>query len=212
MELLKKTLFCFLTVLNFSWGAEQKDVQNIGPHYEIFRLEKSENPQNVLVIYTKLDKNCQFILEDQNSSQPVFGYYWLMDRKDYKPVHVLIRSGISDRLQVMLPPEFSKKRDFFSVQVKDLVQIDPFLDQALVRVESVSAGNSCQVKTTFNTDLGEVKSPSTSSHVMILNKIYAESEKTLLPPFRKVVSLRFEGTNEVTGAAEKKVFQGDGVK
>lgn len=190
---MKLPLLSLLFLSHLAIGSGAINLGPIGTHYEIFRFEKSENPQNILVVYTRLDDHCQFLLASENPASPEFGFYWLMDKKAYKPVHPLIRDGISERLKVVIPPNFSKSRDSFSVRVTDLNQVDPTLQNALVKVSADKQVNACQVKATFD--------------AVKLKKIYAESEKTLLPPFRKVTSLRFYGVNEKTGESEQKIFQ-----
>ncbi|OYZ23025.1 MAG: hypothetical protein B7Y39_06590 [Bdellovibrio sp. 28-41-41] len=156
----------------FAGGAKVLDP--IGPHYEVFRLEKSENPQNVLVIYTRLDEQFRFQLDPENSVMPVFGFYWLMDRTNFKPVHSLIRGGIAERLHVDVPANFSETRSAFTVLVKS----------------------------TFDTE-GLTK----QSSALTLDKIYAESETTLLPTFPRVIMLKLQGQNEKTGLPEVKIFE-----
>ena len=185
-----------------AFGGVPVNIGPIGTHYEIFRFEKSENPQNALVVYTRLDERCRFILESENPTAPAFGFYWLMDKKTYKPVHPLIRGGISSRLKVTIPPNFPQVRDFFVVEVKELRRIDPVLQDAYVKVSAGQQGKNCQVEASFDVD-GDRQ----TSHVLMLDKIFAESEKTFLPPFRKVISLRFDGVNQKTGESEQKLFK-----
>ena len=174
----------------------------IGPHYEVFRLEKSENPQNILFVYTRLDEQCRFQLDPENSGMPVFGFYWLMNRTNYKPVHYLIRGGIAERLQVDIPANFSEMRNSFTVLVKDLTQVDRTLENADVKVASHKDGKLCVVKSTFDTE-----GPNKQSSALTLDKIYAESETTLLQLFRRVIMLMLQGQNEKTGLPEVKIFE-----
>tara|TARA_B110001454_G_C12723312_1_gene436603 strand:+ start:21948 stop:22556 length:609 start_codon:yes stop_codon:yes gene_type:complete len=199
---MKSYAFLLLLIVNISVASGVKTLVPIGQHYEVFRLEKSENPQNILVVYTRLDDNCLFELNPENSNVPVFGFYWLMDRKNYKPVHPLIRRGISKRLQVETPSTFPQERNNFTVLVKDLTKVDRTLENAYVKVSSRKDGKSCVVKSSFDT-LGESKLAS----ALTLDKIYAESEITFLPPFRKVIMLKIQGQNEKTGLPEEKIFQ-----
>lgn len=187
---------------HYAFGGDLVNIGPIGNHYEIFRFEKSENPQNVLVVYTRLDDRCQFVLDSESPTTPVFGFYWLMNRKRYKPVHPLIRAGIRRSLKVMISPNFPQVRDFFAVQVRDLKQLDPTLQSANVRVSASQNGKACQVKATF-----DVVNNGQPLYALGLDKIYAESKKTFLPPFRKVISLRFDGVNQKTGEVEQKLFK-----
>lgn len=197
------SLLC-LSVLfaNITFAGGVKVLDQIGSHYEVFRLEKSENPQNVLVIYTRLDDQCRFQLDPENPIMPIFGFYWLMDRTNYKPVHSLIRGGIAERLQVDIPANFSEMRSAFTVLVKDLTQVDRTLENAYVKVASRKDGKSCVVKSTF-----DIEGPNKQSSALTLDKIYAESETTVLPPFRRVIMLKLQGQNEKTGLAEVKIFE-----
>ncbi len=172
----------------------------VGAHYEVFRFEKNENPQNILLVYTRLTDSCEFILEGEDPLKPIFDFYWLMDKKDYKVVHPLIKSGIQDRLQVMIPANFPQNRNFFAVKVVDLEQINPSLSEILVEIRSRRTNKGCEVFSTFEAG---------ADGKLILKSIYAESEKTFLPPFRHALLVRFDGVNEKTGKPEQRVYKAE---
>jgi hypothetical protein len=125
-----------------------------------------------------------------------------MDGERYKPVHFLIRTGISERLRVLIPADFPTQRNYFAVHVRDLIEINPSLSEAYVRVRAILNGKRCEVKTTF-----DIESENNEKTTLLLEKIYAESVKTILPPFRRVTSLRFEGVNQKTGQPDEKIFK-----
>lgn len=209
---MKWICFYLFLVTQMGVAAVQISIDQIGPHFEVFRFEKSENPQNILVIFTKLDSECRFAVQNDNFAKPVFGFYWLMGGKKYKPVHSMIQSGIAERLQLVIPPNFPQSLEFFSVRIKDLAQIDSDLGNALVRVQAIRASKGCEVKATFNFEESSSTATITGNPKnsnLVLEKIHAESEKTVLPPFRKLVSLRFEGSNEKTGDPEQRFYQAD---
>lgn len=185
-------LYCHSTQLIQSPGRSV-----VGPHYELFRFEKSENTQNILVIYSRLDEHCRFYTEGGNSEKPIFDFYWLMNQQNYKPVHRIIKSNIRHRLHVEVPNDFAVKRNYFSVRVTDLKTIAPSVQNNLISVLARRVDRECEVSASFSFE---------EKQKLKLQKIYLESRKTLWPPFRKVVSLRFEGTNEKTGLYEQKVF------
>lgn len=195
------SLSATLLFVSVTWANMQKKLEPIGPHFEIFRFEKSENPENILVVYTRLTEKCEFVSADENSEKPVFDFYWLMNRTTYKPVHPLIKLGIHERLQMLLPADFSQHRNSFAVQVNDLKDINPSLVGILVEIRANLIGSHCELQSSVN-----FPDDSKDSLAIILDKIYVESEKAALPPFRKVISIRFEGKNKKTGRFERKIF------
>ncbi len=197
MKLLFISIFC----VSLAHASRQISIPPIGNHYEIFRFEKSENPQNVLVIYTRLDEHCQFITDQSNPQKPQFDFYWLMNRQNYKVVNFLIRNSIRERLMVSVPADFSERKNFFSVQVSDLREIAPSVQDSLIRVWARPMGSECDLKTSFDLakDIHEART-------IQLQKIYLESKYTYWPPFRKVLSIRVDGVNEKSGRFEQKIF------
>lgn len=157
----------------------------IGTHYPIFVVEKNENPQNILVAYTRLDSKCH-VVEDPATKKPFLDYYWMMDREHYKPVHRLIKSGIRDRLEVQPVSTGGgsiASSAAFSVRVNDLKELRQDLGTPLLSVETKTQGDGCDVEAYI------VLGPSDQNRRLHLETIYTESKTSFLPPFRKVVSV-----------------------
>ena len=72
-------------------AAEVTDIPEVGVHQPILVVEKNVNPQNLMVIYTKVDAKGLFLANPADQDRPVFDFYWLMDGKNYKPVNGMIK-------------------------------------------------------------------------------------------------------------------------
>ena len=136
-----------------------------------------------------MDLNFHFI---KKGKQPVFEFYWKMDRKNYKPVHQMIKNEIRERLSLVS----SKDPDRFSVKINDLSEVkndiaDPHLD---IRAEAEKeADGDCKVEALMT--LG----PSDQNATINLESIYSESKKTIVPPFHKLIAVTLRGTDIKTG-------------
>lgn len=169
----------------------------VGPHQRVMLFKKNENPQNVMVIYTKTNSSCQFV---SNTGKPTFDFYWLMNGRDYKPVHSLIKSGIQERMELEIPRGADGKSSFF-VKVNDLNEMKHDLENPRLLVRAVkSADGKCNVESLMT------MGPSDQRAVVRLDNIYATAETTFLPPFRKVVSVTVNGVNTKTGRAFSRTF------
>lgn len=180
---------------------EITDIAQVGPHYKIITFEKNENPQNIMVIFTRLDESCHFKPEGPKSQPPALGYYWLMDRKRYKPVHPLIRRGIEKRLVLEggVMSE-SPNTSFFQIRISDLDELKTDLHEPRMRVTARKSGLDCEVETTVR--LG----PSDGQDTLRLTTLYSETEKKFLPPFRRLLSITLDGVNMRTGATLKRKY------
>jgi hypothetical protein len=167
----------------------------VGAHFPIFIVEKNENPQNILVAYTKLDANCDVV---KLGGQPLLDYYWMMDRVKYKPVHPLIKSGIRDRLKVA--STVSKDARAFAIQITDLNELKQDLGVATLEVLASKKDAGCLVAASMK--LG----PSDGGKILTLQSLYTESSKTLLPPFRKVKSVTLSGVDLATSQPVKRQY------
>lgn len=168
----------------------------LGPHQRILLFKKNENPQNVMVIYTKTDERCHFALSDH---KPVFDFYWLMDGVNYKPVHSLIKSGIRGRLQLDVAPGGDGSSSFF-VNINDLSEVKNDLEHPRLLVHTLRKGARCDVEALVT------MGPSDRRAVVRVDNLFADAELSLLPPFRKVVSVTLNGVNTETGQAFSRTF------
>ena len=173
-------------------------ISQIGEHSILFTFEKNENPQNIMIVYTKLDGACQIVVDPNEQASPTFNMYWLMSSNAYKPVHSLIKSGVFDRLEVMP----AKTHDSFQIQINDLKELQTDVpDPKLNVVAQKSAKGACEVKSYFT--LG----PSDKNATMQVQAIYSDASKTLLPPFRKLKSVTLRGLNSKTGEKISRTYK-----
>ncbi len=174
------------------------DLPPIGKHVPIFIVEKSENPQNTLTAYTVLETDCRVASDPKDPAKPILDFYWLMDRTQYKPVHPLIKSGIRDRLELVTTAHRESRT--FSIRISDLSELKTDLSAATVQVKASAKKSGCHVDAYLQ--LG----PSDQSRNLKLTTIYTESAKTIIPPFRKVVSVTLKGFDAQTGAAIERKY------
>jgi hypothetical protein len=186
-------VFLFIAVLFRvpAFGGSE-DFPPLGKHYPLFVFEKSENPQNILIPYVKLNSACQFEADAQKN-QPTFDFYWLMDRKRFKPVHPLIKREIFRRLQFVSESEDRHRFIFKLVEMNDVKQ--DLNSNDVTVVAKVNEHDGCEVAAELS--LG----PSDGNRRIVLEKIYTESRKTLWPPFRKVKAITLKG--KVAGTGEE---------
>ena len=167
-----------------------KVVDPIEAHYPIISVEKDVNPQNIMIVYTKLDKDCSFIVNNKETGSPTIDFYWLMDRRNFKVVHPLIKSGIAERIKL----DSIKDPKKFTVKLNDIREIETDIPAAEIVVTAKTNSNKkCSVESFMQ--LG----PSDQNKEIRLDTIYSESEQTLAPPFRKVTHITLKGVDRKTG-------------
>ena len=161
----------------------------IGAHVPLLTLEKNENPQNILVVFTKVDQNCHFSLVEK---QPILSDYWLMNRERYKPVNALIQRGIAKRIKIVSEVPADAKE--FQVRLSDFTELKHDLGtDPLITVRSEGSPGNCEAAAILQ--LG----PSDQNRSILLEKLQANSTKRLLPPFRKLTSLTVAGVDIASG-------------
>lgn len=168
----------------------------VGPHFPILVVEKNINPQNIMTVYTKLDANCT--LETTAENQPVLGFYWLIDKVQFKPVHPLIRTEVEKRLELVANTHVQQSPTF-SVLINDLKELDHDLKEARITVQSRRAHGQCAVEGLLT--LG----PSDNNRTIVLQSIYSEARGLIMP---KVVTVTLKGTDLVSGEPVTRTFHG----
>lgn len=158
-------------------------IPQVGPHYALFNVEKNVNPQNIMVVYSKLDQDCRFLKDNYG---PQFDFYWLMDRASYKKVNSIIKSEIRKRLEV--EPWIDTNE--FSVILRDLEQVDMDIAEPKVTVRSKGYAGKCQVSSQIT--LG----PSDKNRTIRLTSIYTEGTQSLSP---RILSVTLNGVDIKTG-------------
>lgn len=180
-------------------GGAIVSIPQVGPHYRIVTVAKSVHPQNVLVAYTRLDKDCRVLPDPKRRDHPEFGFYWLMDGARYKPVNRLILRGIRKRLQVEEP---GSPREF-SVRLNDLKEVKTDLGPSpVLRVRAFRTAEGCAAEGLMR--LG----PSNKDAVIRLGTI--DSEAALTGPFSaKVKLVALTGVDVKTGKKVVRVYRAE---
>lgn len=75
--------FAFVATALHAGSSEVANIPEIGAHQPVLIVEKNVNPENKMVVYTKLDANGHFMAD---GNWPLLDFYWMMDGKNYKPV------------------------------------------------------------------------------------------------------------------------------
>ncbi len=104
------------------------------PNQEIrlFVVEKSKNPQNILVVYALVDAACKIQPIVDAAGPHLFDFYWLMDGTRFKPTHRLIKKAVRKRF-VLLKPSIRDRR--FKVLLADLKELIHDLPSDTIDVE-----------------------------------------------------------------------------
>jgi hypothetical protein len=185
------TVFLLSKILLSAWAlrAEVRSLPEIGRHFPLFTFEKNENPQNIMVIYVKLDDEGRLVQDPKRPRQPLIGFYWLMNREKYKPVHPLIVHGIRERLHFV--SEASDRRSF-RIRLSDLDDLKQDMKSTDIDVKVVG-------KKEPTVEASLTLGPSDRSREIQIDKIYSKAHKTFLPPFRKVDAITVFGQTVAGG-------------
>ena len=184
-----KILFVLFFILNIhsttSWSAPQ--ISQIGKHHPILLVEKNVNPDNTMVVYTKTDEKCQFDSETNGNKSILFDFYWLMNRKDYKPVHKAIKKEIRKSMQIDKSAKVDANK--FTVKLTNLEKVKTDISDPRLTVTSKILEGKCKVEGLIQ--LG----PSDDNAQIRLDSLYTEGRK--FPP--AVFSVTLKGVNIKTG-------------
>jgi hypothetical protein len=197
-EIPMKSVFLALTLslytLPLAQAGGESTVPEVGAHYPILIVEKDQNPQNILVVYTKLGRECQIELDE---GEPQIGFYWLMNGKNYKRMNSILEGRARERMQ-LIAAEGTAKRDTFYLNAKDISEMDHDLKNPRLTVKSRLQNGKCFVEGFMQ--LG----PSDGNVVIRLDRIYGEGA-SLLNPVPDSVTLK--GVNAKTGVAVKRTYE-----
>jgi len=168
-------------------AAEVANIPEVGAHQPILIVGKNVNPQNLMVVYTKVDANGRFLANPTNRERPVFDFYWLMDGKDYKPVNGMIKNEIGRRFECQLSP--SDRATHFVINVNDLKEVNSDIKEPKLDVYANGSGGARDVEAQIS--LG----PSDGNMRIKLSSIYTEGRA--FPP--AVYSVTLKGEEIVNG-------------
>src|SRR5215470_8481433 len=191
-------------------GQAVTTVGDIGEHYPLFLIEKSHHPENITVVYTKLDTDCRVIPDREHGFLPTLDFYWLLDATRYKPMAELLKAGARKRFQFVDTHESQGHTTAFAVRTDDLSRVQHDLPSPTVQIKAARQGDAC-VAIAFMT-LG----PSNGNVTMKIESVATTTEPiTLLKTMRamadpgsiRIYTLTVKGTDVVTGQAIERTYQ-----
>jgi hypothetical protein len=173
-------LACLLSLASLPASAKEiTDIPELGAHQQIFLVEKNVNPENVAVVYTRLDAQCRFVPDAENRDEPVFDFYWRMNRSSYKPMNSFFKDEFHRRMSFA-----GGDASHFELDANDLKEVKHDLGaNPRVTVAAFRAGAGCDVQAFIT--LG----PSDGHARIRIDSIYGEGRS--FPP--KVYSVTLKG-------------------
>jgi hypothetical protein len=156
------TLLIFLAGLTAAQAAEE---------VRLFVVEKSKNPQNILVVYAQASRGCRVNPIGTAAKSHLFDFYWLMNGTTYKPTHPLIKRHARKRF---IPEKLYADQTRFTVKLADLKELDHDLPGDIVTITLIPhPSGKCMAKALL--PLG----PSAHYRTMHIRSIYSKA-RTLM--------------------------------
>ncbi len=187
-----------LLVQTTSYAAEVEE------KVRLFVVEKSKNPQNILVVYCKVNEACELQRITDAGRDHLYDVYWLMDGVTYKRTHPIIKKMARKRF---IAQEAADRPKSFSVLLADLKELVHDLPSETVHVDAYrSPDGRCRVRALIQ--LG----PSGSGRIMQIDSIYSQARTVFGIPIgikyielhgtdtrnREAISVRFNRNKQVT--------------
>ncbi len=158
----------------------------------LFVVEKSKNPQNILVVYTQADPHCRIEPVVYGKKSYLFDFYWLMDGTRYKPTHPLIKKHARKRF---VSEKQIGKRKGFEVRLADLKELDHDLPSDIITITLHRVDEKgCAARVLL--PLG----PSADNRTLDIESIYSKA-RTLLGIPIGVHYIELHGRDAKTGEA-----------
>jgi hypothetical protein len=133
----------------------------------LFVVEKSKNPQNILVVYCKVNTHCEFQRIHDAGRDHLYDVYWLMNGTSYKRTHPVIKKMARKRF---VPQETALQSGNFNVKLTDLKELIHDLPSDMIHVDAYrSADGRCRVRALIQ--LG----PSGGNRTMQIDSIYSKA-------------------------------------
>jgi hypothetical protein len=190
-------------------GQAVTNVEEVGEHYPLFLIEKSHHPENITVVYTKLDTHCHVIPDRQHGFLPTLDFYWLMDAIRYKPMAGPLKADARKRLQFIDANGSQGDSTSFSVRTDELSRVQHDLQNPTVQIKAERQGDACVA--TASLTLGpsnghatiQVKSISTKTEpITLLKTMQAMTD----PGAIRIYAVTVKGTDVVTGQPIERTY------
>jgi hypothetical protein len=162
-----RTIYRFTLLIFFSSLTAVQAAEEV----RLFVVEKSKNPQNILVVYAQASRGCRIKPIGTAAKSYLFDFYWLMNGTTYKPTHPLIKRHARKRF---ISEKRSTDETQFTVKLADLKELDHDLPGDIVTISlAPHPSGKCMVKVLL--PLG----PSANYRTMNIQSIYSKA-RTLL--------------------------------
>ena len=190
-------------------GQAVTNVGDVGEHYPLFLIEKSYHPENITVVYTKLDTDCHVIPDREHGFLPTLDFYWLMDKTRYKPMAGPLKVGARKRFQFIDANGSQDDLTSFAVRTDDLSRVQHDLQSPIVQIKAERQGDTCVA--TASLTLGpsnghatiKVESISTKTEpITPLKKMQAMAE----PDAIRIYAVTVKGTDVATGQPIERTY------
>lgn len=182
--------------LSIAFARPITNIPEIGAHQAIFNVEKNVNPENIAIVYTKVDAQCRFLTDPSNRDQPIFDFYWMMGGTSYKPMNSFFKSEFSRRMA--FADGGGDRSTHFQLVANDLKEVNQDLGQEpKLDVVAIKGDSGCDVQAFIT--LG----PSDGSARIRLDSIYGEGRT--FPPKVLAVTLKGEVVDKNGKGTGKKV-------
>jgi hypothetical protein len=184
-------------------------VGDVGVHYPLFLVAKSHHPENLTVVYTKLDQHCRVRLDRAHGGLPTLDFYWLMDATRYKPMAALLKAGIRKRLQFTDTRGHQEEPTAFTVRLDDLSRLTHDLPSPTVQITAERSREACVAMATL------ILGPSNGQVTMQVASIFTRTEELTWPKKLRamadpdalqVYALTVKGTDVATGQPIERTY------
>ena len=190
-------------------GQAVTNVGDVGEHYPLFLIEKSHHPENITVVYTKLDTDCRVIPDSEHGFLPTLDFYWLMDATRYKPMAGPLKAGARKRLQFIDTNGSQGAPTAFAVRTDDLSRVQHDLPSPTVQIKTERQGDACMATAlmTLGPSNGnatmKVESVSTKTEpITPLKKMQAIAD----PDSIRIYAVTVKGTDVATGQPIERTY------
>lgn len=163
---------------------------------ELFRINKSYNSQNILIIASQVDSNCKF----QPVKNNYYYFYWRMNGVEPKPVDPLIKGTVESRVTFL---GINSTKDNFKIRLNDLKEINHDLEDNIIEVRAERINGACSVSSVIK--LG----PSAQYKDLSLESTFCEVRTNMLGLPNGCSLLELKGKNAANTSTNLKVsFKG----
>jgi hypothetical protein len=192
-------------------GQAVTNVGDVGEHYPLFFIEKSHHPENIAVVYTRLDTDCRVLPDREHGFLPTLDFYWLLDATHYKPMAGPLKIGTRKRLQFIDTHGSQGDPASFTVRTNDLSRVQHDLQSPTVQIKAERQGAACVATASMtlgpSNDHATIKIESVSTRtepITLLKKMRAMVD----PDAIQIYAVTVKGTDVATGQPIERTYDG----